>query len=78
MSAISVRLPDEVLQVADQCASYMHMNRAEYIRRAIESMNAEAIARQRALRLAEVSRRVREENMAVNAEFAEFEDAPDA
>lgn len=78
MSAISVRLPDEVLQVADQCASYMHINRAEYIRRAIESMNTEAIARQRALRLSEVSRRVRDESMVVNAEFAAFEAAPDA
>ena len=76
MSAISVRLPDEVLQVADQCASYLHINRAEYIRRAIESMNAEATARQRELRLAEASRRVRDESMAVNADFAEFEDTP--
>lgn len=76
MSTVSVRLPDAVLQVADQCAGYLHINRAEYIRRAIESLNAEALAQQRVQRLAEVSHRVRESSMAVNAEFAEFEDTP--
>jgi metal-responsive CopG/Arc/MetJ family transcriptional regulator len=77
MSAVSVRLPDEVLHVADQCADYMQINRAEYIRRAIETMNAEALARQRAQRLADVSYRVREESLRINAEFAAIEDAPD-
>ena len=77
MSTVSVRLPDAVLQVADTCAEYLHINRAEYIRRAIETLNAETLAQQRAQRLAEVSHRVRAESMAVNAEFAAFEGAPD-
>lgn len=78
MSTVSVRLPDATLKLADQCADYLQINRADYIRRAIEALNAEALAQQRAQRLAEVSRRVRAESMAVNAEFADIEDAPDA
>jgi hypothetical protein len=54
------------------------MSRAEYIRRAIERMNRDTRAQLRAKRLAEVSRKVREESMRVNAEFAAIEQDPDA
>jgi hypothetical protein len=40
-------------------------------------MNRETQAGLRAKRLAAVSRKVRNESMRVNAEFAEFETAPD-
>lgn len=46
---------------------------AEYVRRAIEQMNRQTRARLRARRLADVSRKVREESMRVNAEFAAIE-----
>ena len=41
-------------------------------------MNRETHAQLRARRLAEVSRKVREESMRVNAEFAAIEQDPDA
>jgi hypothetical protein len=41
-------------------------------------MNRRTAARLRAERLAEVSKRVREESMRVNAEFAAMERDPDA
>jgi hypothetical protein len=44
----------------------------------VESMNRRTAARLRAERLAEVSKRVREESMRVNAEFAAIERDPDA
>lgn len=78
MTTVSIRLPDELLKEADKRADEMHVPRAEYIRRAIESLNAETAAKQRRNRLMEASRRVRKESMRVNAEFDAIEDAPDA
>jgi metal-responsive CopG/Arc/MetJ family transcriptional regulator len=74
MTAISLKLPEELLDVSGRCAEALGMSRAEYIRRAIERMNRET----RAKRLAEVSRRVRKESMRINAEFAAIEAEPDA
>lgn len=54
------------------------MSRAEYIRRAIERMNRETVARLRARRMAEVSRKIRKESMRVNAGFAAVEHDPEA
>ena len=56
----------------------MQISRAEYIRRAIRRMIRTTDARLRAERLAEVSQRVREESMLVNAEFAAIEHEPSA
>jgi metal-responsive CopG/Arc/MetJ family transcriptional regulator len=78
MTAISLKLPEELLDVSGRCAETLGMSRAEYIRRAIERMNRETRAKTRAKRLAEVSRRVRTESMRVNAEFAAIEAEPDA
>lgn len=78
MTTVSIRLPDELLKEADKHAHEMHIPRAEYIRRAIVSLNAEAIASHRRRRMMEASRRVREGSMRVNAEFDAVEDAPDA
>ena len=74
MTAISLKLPEELLDVSGRCAEALGMSRAEYIRRAIERMNRET----RAKRLAEVSRRVRRESMRINAEFAAIGAEPDA
>lgn len=78
MGAISLKLPADLLEASGRCAEALQMSRAEYIRRAIERMNRETHAQLRARRLAEVSRKVREESMRVNAEFAAIEQDPDA
>ena len=89
MGAISLTLPDSVLEASGQCAGALRVSRAEYIRRAIERMNrdtrsqmrAEHLAtrsQMRAEHLAAVSKRVRKESMRVNAEFAKIEHSPDA
>ena len=78
MGAISLKLPEDLLEVSGRCAAALKLSRAAYIRRAIERMNRETRAEIRARRLAEVSRKVRGESMRVNAEFAAVERDPDA
>ena len=77
VTAISLKLPDDLLHASGECAAALHLSRAEYIRRAVERMNRETRAQLRAERLADVSRRVREESMRVNAEFAATEHDPE-
>ena len=78
MPAISLKLPDDLLDASGRCASALKLSRSAYIRRAVERMNRETHAALRARRLAEASRKVRRNSMKVNAEFAAFERAPDA
>ena len=78
MGAISLKLPDDLLRASGECAAALRLSRSEYIRCAIERMNRETRKQLRARRLAEVSRRVRDESMWVNAEFAAIERDPDA
>jgi hypothetical protein len=78
MGAISLKLPDGLLEASGRYAGALRLSRAEYIRRAIELMNRETRARLRAKRLAEVSKKVRRESMRVNAEFAAIDPVPDA
>ncbi len=77
MGAVSLKLPDELLEASGRCAEALQIPRAEYIRRAIEQMNRETQKRLRAKKLTEASRKVREESMKVNAEFAAIEQDPD-
>jgi hypothetical protein len=76
MGAFSLKLPDELLETSGRCAEALQIPRAEYIRRAIERMNKETQKSLRAKRLAEASKKVREESMKVNAEFAAVEQDP--
>jgi predicted transcriptional regulator len=78
MGAVSLKLSDQLLRRSGECARALHLSRAAYIRQAIERMNQETRAQLRAKRLAEVSRKVRDESMRVNAEFAAIERDPDA
>lgn len=78
MSAISLKLPDELLEASVECAAALQLSRAEYIRRAIMRMNQETHQQLRAKRLAAVSHKVRKESMRVNEEFAAIEQEPDA
>ena len=78
MGAISLKLPDDLLEASSQCAEALKVSRAKYIRHAIEQMNRETRDRLRAKRLFEVSQKVRKESMRINAEFAAIERDPDA
>lgn len=78
MGAISLKLPDDLLETSGRCAEALRLSRAAYIRRAVERMNRQTRAQLRAKRLAEVSRKVRKESMRVNAQFAAIERDPDA
>ena len=50
MGAVSLKLPDELLEASGRCADALRIPRAEYIRRAIERMNRETQERLRAKR----------------------------
>lgn len=78
MPAISLKLPELLLTRSGECASALHLSRAEYMRQALEHMNRETRARLRADRLRDVSLRVRRESMRINAEFEAFEGDVDA
>ena len=78
MGAISLKLPDELLDASGRCAAVLKLSRAAYIRRAVERMNRETHAEIRARRLADVSRKVRGGSMRVNAEFDAVERGPGA
>ncbi len=78
MRTISLSLTDAVLERSGRCAEALAISRAEYIRRAIQAMNRETEAQLRADRLANASRKVRDESMRVNAEFDAIEYDPDA
>jgi Arc/MetJ-type ribon-helix-helix transcriptional regulator len=54
------------------------MSRAEYVRQAITEMNEKVAAELLRQRLQQASRKVRQESMRVNREFAAFEGVPDA
>jgi len=41
MSAISLKLPDDLLEASNRCAVALKLSRAAYIRRAVERMNRE-------------------------------------
>ena len=78
MKATLLKLPEHLPEASGRCVEAQHLSRAEYIRRAIERMNRATRARLRAERLAAASRKVRQESMRVNAEFAAIERGPEA
>ena len=78
IGAISLKLPEDVLEASRRCADTLHLSRAAYIRQAVERMNRQTQALVRARRLAEASKKVRKESLRVNREFAAFERDPNA
>jgi len=78
MRAVLVKLPEELIEEGQECASALELTRSAYIRRAIEHFNRETKRGLRAKKLAAASRKVRARSMRVNAEFARFEHDPDA
>ena len=77
-SLVSIRLNDELLQETKAHAQILHLSQTDYIRKAIERMNNEAEKNERKQRLKRVSLLVRKESMAVNTEFGEIDDDPNA
>ena len=78
MRAISLKLPEELLEASSRVAEALGLSRTEYIRQAITEANRRVEERQRATRMVEVSHRVRDESMRVNAEFDAVERDPGA
>jgi hypothetical protein len=78
LKAVALKLPEELLEESSRLADSLRIPRAEYMRIAIRRMNKKTAARLRAERLREISRRVRDESLRVNAEFAAIERDPDA
>ena len=76
METISLTLSDELLKTSGHYAKLLQLSRAEYIRRAIARMNGNTRRQLRAKRLANASRKVRQESMRVNAEFEDIEHDP--
>lgn len=76
MMTISLRMSDDFLHDVDAFAEELHLPRAAYVRKALERMNAFVAEERRRKRLMEVSLKVRNESMKVNAEFSEIEDCP--
>lgn len=73
MSVISIRLPEQLLQQLDHMAHFLHIQRAEYIRKAIEHMNEEINKNERKEKLIQASLRVRDESMRINQEFSDID-----
>ena len=73
MSVISIRLPEQLLHDLDHMAQLLHIQRAEYIRKAIEFMNESIIKNKRKETLIQSSLLVRNESMRINKEFSEIE-----
>lgn len=73
MSVISIRLPEELLNQLDHMARFLHIQRAEYIRKAIEHMNEEIDKNERKEKLVQASLRVRNDSMRINKEFSDIE-----
>ena len=76
MSVITVRLPDKLLNDLDTHAQAIHLQRAEYIRLAIEHMNRTVQNKERIERLKKASLQVRKESMRINKEFSRIEHDP--
>jgi metal-responsive CopG/Arc/MetJ family transcriptional regulator len=75
---ITINIPDNILQQADQNAHLLHIKRSEYIRQALEHMNKQIIKNERYTRLQYLSKLVRDESMKTNEEFEAIEYEPEA
>lgn len=76
MSALTIRLENEVIDEVNNRAKKLHITRSEYIRKSIENMNKKLQQQERKSQFIRVSKLVRRESMIVNAEFAKVEYDP--
>ena len=77
MAMVSVRLNDKLFEAMKAHSQALHLSQTEYIRAAIERMNAEAEQAQRAQQLQKASLRVRKDSMTINKEFSQIEQDPE-
>lgn len=78
MNTISIRLPEHLLSEIDQRSKDLNISRTEYVRKALVRLNKDIASERRRAHLIQVSQRVRNESMSVNAEFGEVEDDPES
>lgn len=78
MTTVTLRLSENIVHKIDINAHTLHMNRSEYIKKAILEMNQEVEARERKQKLMAASQLVRQESMKVNTEFEAIENDPEA
>jgi metal-responsive CopG/Arc/MetJ family transcriptional regulator len=76
MSALTFRLPHQVIDEVDYRAKKLHITRSEYIRKSIENMNKKLQQQERKDRFFRVSNLVRKESMIINSEFEKVEHEP--
>jgi metal-responsive CopG/Arc/MetJ family transcriptional regulator len=76
MSALTLRLPHQVIDEVDHRAKKLHITRSEYIRKSIENMNKELQQQERKDRFFRVSNLVRKESMIINSEFSKVDYEP--
>lgn len=76
MSALTVRLANEVIDEINIRAKKLHITRSEYIRKSIENMNGKLREQERKSKFMKVSKLVRRESMIINEEFAKVEYDP--
>jgi len=76
MSALTVRLPHQVIDEVDNRAKKLHITRSEYIRKSIENMNKQLQQEERKDKFIRISKLVRKESMVVNSEFSKVEHEP--
>jgi len=77
MSVISLRLPDKLLHELDNRAQALHIQRAEYIRKAIEHMNNDVLNKEREQAIIQASLKVRKDSLRINKEFSDIEHDPE-
>ena len=73
MKTICLNLPDELLEASARYSAALNLARAEYIRQAIERMNRQIEAQQRAARMQRAVGKCKAADLKVNAEFTAVE-----
>ena len=73
MSALTVRLSNNVIDEVNNRAKKLHITRSEYIRKSIDNMNKKLQQQERKDKFTRVSKLVRKESMVVNSEFSKVE-----
>lgn len=76
MSALTVRLPNNVIDEVNSRAKKLRITRSEYVRKSIENMNKKLQQQERKDRIIGASKLVRKESMIVNYEFSKVEYEP--
>ena len=76
MSALTVRLPNNLIDEVNSRAKKLHITRSEYVRKSIENMNRKLQQQERKDRVIRASKLVRKESMVVNSEFSKVEYEP--